>query len=185
MSVSREQLYRNVGGEFVTESRRLLAEEYVPKIERSLEKLTDEQIWWRPNEKSNSIGNLILHICGNARQWLVCGLGGARDDRERDTEFAERRILPRAELLDHLRKLSTDVDATLKDFDTSRLLNEFRIQGSNTTALAAILHVTEHFSMHTGQIIMLTKMLAEIDLEFYSFAEGQPVHTWLRNETEV
>ena len=185
MSVSREPLDKNAGGEFVSESRRLMREEYVPKIERSLEKLTDEQVWWRANEKSNSIGNLILHICGNARQWLVCGLGGAPDDRHRDAEFAERRILPRAELLAHLRRLSADVDATLKDFDTSRLLDEFPIQGTNTTALAAILHVTEHFSMHTGQIIMLTKMLADLDLKFYDFEEGKPVHTWLRNEAEL
>ena len=182
MSVSREQLDTKVAAEFVAESRRLLAEEYLPKIERSLEQLTDEQVWWRPNEKSNSIGNLILHISGNARQWIVCGLGGERDERNRDSEFAERRVLPREQLLAHLRKVVSDFDETLKGFDRSRLLDEFPIQGTTSSALVAILHVTEHFSMHTGQIILLTKMLADVDLVFYDFASGKPVHTWVPSE---
>src|SRR6185436_5232970 len=88
---------------FIKESRRLLVEEYLPKIERCLEKLTDEQIWWRPNAESNSIGNLLLHLSGNARQWIVCGLGGAPDERVRQAEFDERRTIPRDELLATLR----------------------------------------------------------------------------------
>lgn len=163
---------------FISEARYLLREEYLPKIERCLERLSDEQVWWRANDRSNSIGNLILHISGNARQWIVSSLGGETDDRQRDAEFAERRIVPRAELLAHLRKAGSDVDQTLESFDTARLLDQFQIQGTATTALAAILHVTEHFSMHTGQIILLAKMLADVDLVFYDFSTGKPVHTW-------
>ncbi|HKP45326.1 MAG TPA: DinB family protein [Pyrinomonadaceae bacterium] len=178
--MSAEENNARIAREFITEARRLLSEEYLPKIERSVERLTDEQIWWRPNEQSNSIGNLILHLCGNARQWIVSGLGGEKDERKRDTEFAERRILPRQQLLAHLRELITDVETTLTKFDAARLSDEFLIQGTNTTALVAILHVTEHFSMHTGQIILLTKMLAQIDLRFYDFKNGKPVHTWVK-----
>jgi uncharacterized damage-inducible protein DinB len=163
---------------FISEARYLLREEFLPKIERCLDQLSDEQVWWRANERSNSIGNLILHISGNARQWIVSGLGGDADDRKRDAEFAERRIVPRGELLAHLKTAVNDVDRTLETFDTARLLDQFQIQDTTTTALAAILHVTEHFSMHTGQIILLAKMLADVDLVFYDFSAGKPVHTW-------
>jgi uncharacterized damage-inducible protein DinB len=163
---------------FISEARYLLREEYLPKIERCLEQLTDEQVWWRANASSNSIGNLILHISGNARQWIVSGLGGERDDRQRDTEFAERRMVPRDKLLAHLKKAVSDIDQTLENFDIARLLDQFRIQGTSTTALAAILHVTEHFSMHTGQIILLTKLMTASDLHFYDFEGDTPSQRW-------
>jgi uncharacterized damage-inducible protein DinB len=163
---------------FINEARRLLVEEYLPKIERCLEKLTDEQVWWRPNPDSNSIGNLLLHLSGNARQWIVCGLGGEPDERQRQREFDARDGIARAELLDRLRTTVADVDRVLAEFDSSRLLHEYPIQGTRATALAAIFHVTEHFSMHSGQIFLLTKMLANVDLVFYDFSTGKPIHTW-------
>jgi hypothetical protein len=164
---------------FIQQAREFLRDEYLPKIERCLEKLTDEQIWWRSNPEANSIGNLILHLSGNARQWIVCGLGGETDARVRQSEFEERRIIPRDVLLSRLRTTLTDVDNALAIFDPHRLLERFKIQGTAVTALAAIFHVTEHFSMHTGQIILLTKMLAGEDLVFYDFSTGKPIHTWL------
>jgi uncharacterized damage-inducible protein DinB len=163
---------------FIGEARRLLVEEYLPKIERCLEKLTDEQVWWRPNPESNSIGNLLLHISGNARQWIVCGLGSGTDDRQRQTEFDQREGIPGAELLGKLRTTVSEIDDVLAGFDPSRLLDEYQIQGTTSTALTAIFHVTEHFSMHTGQIILLTKMLANVDLIFYDFSTGRPIYTW-------
>jgi len=167
MTTPAAQADPTVSAAFISQARDLLREEYLPKIERCLERLTDEQVWWRANESSNSIGNLILHISGNARQWIASGLGGEPDDRKRDAEFAERRKVSRDELLTHLKSAVSDVDRTLEDFDSARLLDQFRTQGTMTTALAAILHVTEHFSMHTGQIILLTKQLAAVDLHFY------------------
>lgn len=178
MTTPAGQTNPDVSADFISEARYLLREEYLPKIERCLEQLTDEHIWWRANDNSNSIGNLILHISGNARQWIVSGLGSEPDQRQRDAEFAERRIAPRAELLAHLKKAVSDIDQTLERFAAGRLLEEFRIQGTMTTALAAILHVTEHFSMHTGQIILLAKMLADVDFIFYDFSQGKPAHTW-------
>jgi uncharacterized damage-inducible protein DinB len=163
---------------FIRNARELISEEYLPKIERCVEKLTDEQVWWRPNPESNSIGNLLLHISGNARQWIVCGLGGDTDKRERQTEFDERSVIPRDELLALLKTTVADVDNVLARFDPARLLDSYPIQGTEATALAAIFHVTEHISMHTGQIILLTKMLADIDLVFYDFSSGKPIHTW-------
>lgn len=163
---------------FIQNARDFLRQEYLPKIERCLERLTDEQVWWRPNSECNSIGNLLLHLSGNARQWIVSGLGGVVDKRERQSEFDERKMIPRNQLLEILRGTLSDVDETLSSFDPARLLETLKIQGTQTTALNAIFHVTEHFSMHTGQIIMLTKMLAETDLVFYDFSTGKPVHTW-------
>jgi uncharacterized damage-inducible protein DinB len=152
---------------FIQKARELLKEEYLPKIERCVEKLTDEQVWWRPNAESNSVGNLLLHISGNARQWIVCGLGGAIDKRQRQTEFDERKIIPRDELLRILRTTIADVDDVLVRFDPAQLLDSYPIQGTEATALAAIFHVTEHFSMHAGQVIYITKLLSESDLHFY------------------
>jgi uncharacterized damage-inducible protein DinB len=168
---------------FIQQARQFLTNEYLPKIERCLEKLSDEQIWWRANSDSNSIGNLLLHLAGNARQWIVCGLGGDTDARERQSEFDERRIIPRNELLNLLKTTVANVDQTLAGFGPSLLMNKYQIQGTEVTALTAIFHVTEHFSMHTGQIIFLTKLLGNIDLTFYDFSTGKPVHTWQPEKT--
>ena len=160
------------GREFIARSRHHLSEDFLPKLERCVALLSDEQIWWRPNVESNSIGNLLLHLSGNARQWIVCGLGAGSDARDRDSEFAQRETISRSDLLSGLRQTIIEVDATLAKFDMDRLVEKKTIQGLEVTALGAILHVVEHFSMHTGQIILLTKILTSSDLRFYEF-EGE------------
>ncbi len=171
------------GREFIARARYHLSEDFLPKIERCVTLLSDEQIWWRPNEESNSIGNLILHLSGNARQWIVTGLSATTDDaRDRDSEFAQREIISREELLTLLRQTLSDVGATLEAFDPDRLLERKTIQGLDVTALEAIFHVVEHFSMHTGQIILLTKMIANSDLGFYEFTDSKPTLKW-KSET--
>jgi uncharacterized damage-inducible protein DinB len=163
---------------FLGHASNFLVSDYLPKIERCLEKLTDEQIWWRANEESNSIGNLILHLCGNARQWIICGVGGQPDNRDRDSEFAQREIISREELVSLLRTTLSEVQTTLRDLDPSVLLEHRKIQGNDVELLEAIFHVTEHFSMHTGQIILLTKMFTTSDLRFYEFEDDVPVQRW-------
>src|SRR6266550_7399818 len=106
----------DTGQEFISRSRYHLIEDFLPKIERCLERLTDEQIWWRPNAQSNSIGNLLLHLSGNARQWIVCGVGGAADSRDRNAEFAQRDMISREELRSILKHTLREVDATLAQF---------------------------------------------------------------------
>ena len=162
------------GREFIARSRYHLTEDFLPKIERCVALLSDEQLWWRPNVESNSIGNLLLHLSGNARQWIVCGLGEVSDARDRDSEFAQRETIPRSDLLSGLRQTIIEVDATLAKFDMDRLVEKKTIQGLEVTALGAILHVVEHFSMHTGQIILLTKILTSSDLRFYEFEGATP-----------
>jgi len=169
---------------FVRQARQLLSREYLPKLESCLNMLSDEQVWWRANPESNSIGNLCLHLAGNARQWVLSGLGGEMDARARQREFDERAMIERSELLSTFRETVEDVDSVLARFDHERSLEQLEIQGSKVTALAAIFHVTEHFSMHTGQIILLTKMLSQRDLGFYDFSTGTPVRTWLEQSSE-
>lgn len=163
---------------FVQQAREFLKNDYLPKLARCLEKLTDEQVWWRANSDSNSIGNLLLHLSGNARQWIVSGLGGGTDARVRQREFDEREIIPRQELFSGLEQTLKEVDAVLANFDPERILEEHQIQGTPVTALEAIFHVTEHFSMHTGQIILIAKTLHGKDLGFYDFSTGVPVPAW-------
>ena len=164
----------DIGKAFIARSRYHLAEDFLPKIEHCLEKLSDDQIWWRANEQSNSIGNLVLHLCGNARQWIVCGIGDGTDGRDRDAEFAQREIVPRDELLSLLRRTISDVDATLARYEPERLMETRMIQGTEGSALDAILHVVEHFAMHTGQIILPTKLPTAADLHLYDFEGNVP-----------
>src|SRR2546421_11692906 len=168
----------DIASAFIAQSRYHLSQDYLPKIERCLALLTDKQIWWRANSSSNSIGNLLLHLSGNIRQWIVVGLGGTTDTRDRDAEFAQRDVISGDKLGDLLKRTVREADATLAAFDRNKLLDKSRIQGLEVPALEAILHVVEHFSMHTGQIILLTKMFTESDLAFYDFSDVTPRLTW-------
>jgi uncharacterized damage-inducible protein DinB len=170
----------DTGQVFIAHARYLLSEDYLPKIERCLEKLSDEDIWWRAHPESNSIGNLLLHMTGNVRQWIVSGVGGQRDERERQQEFDARDTGGRAELLDRMKQTLDEVDAVLAGLAPEQLLERRQIQGHEVQVLEAIFHAVEHFSMHTGQIILITKMLAESDLRFYDFSTGVPLPTWNR-----
>ncbi|CAN5875863.1 hypothetical protein BH18ACI4_BH18ACI4_04470 [soil metagenome] len=106
------------------------------------------------------------------------------DARARQREFDERALIPRSELLSSLRETLEEVDGVLARLDLERCLELLEIQGTKVTALAAIFHVTEHFSMHTGQIILLTKMLLQSDLGFYDFSTGAPVRLWPEQRSE-
>ena len=163
---------------FIAKARSLLTGEYLPKIERCLGELSEEAVWWRANPESNSIGNLLLHLAGNVRQWIVSGLGGAPDARIRQQEFDAQSGISRAELLSRLKQALSEVDDVLARFDLSRVLEERRIQGYDVVVLDALFHVVEHFAMHTGQIILLTKMLKGADLKFYEFSSGNPKPDW-------
>jgi uncharacterized damage-inducible protein DinB len=163
---------------FIFKARSLFSDEYLPKIEHCLGELSEEAVWWRANPESNSIGNLLLHLAGNVRQWIVSGLGGAPDERIRQQEFDAQSGISRAELLARLKQALMEVDGVLVALDPSRVLEQRRIQGDDVTVLDALFHVVEHFSMHTGQIILLTKMLKGADLKFYDFSSGKPEPGW-------
>jgi uncharacterized damage-inducible protein DinB len=139
---------------------------YLPRIVSCVEQLSPQQIWWRPNDASNSVGNLVLHLTGNVRQWIISGLGGALDDRQRDLEFSEHGPLPRRVLLSRLRRTAEEACRVLRGLSPEQLTRVHSIQKFRVTGTEAAFHVAEHFSHHVGQIILLTKMMKEIDLRF-------------------
>jgi len=163
---------------FITESRELLACDYLPKIRLACAALDEGALWWRANEQSNSIGNLILHLSGNIRQWIVSGVGGAEDARDRAAEFDRRDPIPRDALLDLLARTLAEVDRVLAALPDDALLEHRRIQGRDVTVLRAVYHVVEHFAMHTGQIILLAKALAPGAVRFYEDAGGLARPLW-------
>ncbi len=151
---------------FLASSQHSLAKQNLPRIVECLQQLSEEEIWWRPNSSSNSAGNLVLHLCGNVRQWIIAGLGGAEDKRERDREFAERGPIPRQALVTQLRRTVRDACRVLARLSEDSLLLKHDIQGYHVAGLDAAFHVTEHFGYHTGQIIYITKLKRARDLRF-------------------
>ena len=137
------------------------------RIEVCLSKLDDERIWERPNTASNSAGNLCLHLAGNVRQWILSGIAAQPDNRRRDEEFAAQGGFSRDELLARLRATLSEACAVIDSLDEARLGETVRPQGYEVTVLEAVYHVVEHFTMHTGQIMLLTKAATGEDLGFY------------------
>ena len=152
---------------FLEFSRNKLLEQYWPRLRGSVESLTDEQVWWRPNEASNSIGNLILHLDGNVRQWLVSSFNGSEDARDRPAEFSARQGISRSALLSQLEGTLREASAVLSRLSEAGLLATFYIQGLTVTGLHAVYQVVEHFGMHYGQILFITKLVRGESLGFY------------------
>lgn len=152
---------------FISQAKHHLTRDFLPKLRACVKLLSDEQIWWRANENTNSVGNLLLHLAGNVRQWIIAGMGTAEDTRKRDAEFSARGPIPGNELLEKLESAVTEAVAVLDSVDRTRLLEKRPIQIYDVTGLQAIFHVVEHFSYHTGQIIYITRLLKNVDLKFY------------------
>ena len=157
---------------FIERSRHYLVREYPAKIQGCLDVLPADALWRREDESENSIGNLLLHLAGNVRQWIVSGVGGAPDARQRGAEFAARAGAEASALMARLRDTLVEADAVLATIDAAGLREERRIQGRDVKVLDAVYHVVEHFSMHTGQIILLTKRFAPGRAQFYEDAGG-------------
>jgi uncharacterized damage-inducible protein DinB len=170
-----------VSKNFLDLSRDMLTKQLFPRIEKCVEKIPDERIWWRPNDDSNSIGNLVLHLSGNVGQWIVSGIGGEPDKRHRQQEFDARGEITSAQLLDKLRKTVEEADAAIAKVKPENLLERRTIQNNDVTVLEAIYHVMEHFAMHCGQIIFIAKSL-EGDMGFYDLSSGTPRPTWAKKE---
>src|SRR5436309_932341 len=149
-------------------------QKYLPRIVRCLQLLSEEEIWWRPNEASNSAGNIVLHLCGNLRQWIISGLGGTLDTRERDKEFSERGPISRRLLIGRLKKTVEEACETIVQIPDGAFSREYGIQGYRVSGLVAIAHVYEHFAYHTGQIIYLTKLKRGKDLRFTRLPAATP-----------
>lgn len=152
---------------FLEFSRNKLLEQYWPWLRACVESLTDEQLWWRPNEASNSVGNLVLHLDGNVRQWLVASFLRSEDARNRPAEFSARHSIPASLLLSKLDETMREASEVLSRLTETDLRAPFKIQGYSVTGLSAVYQVVEHFAMHYGQILFITKMLRSANVAFY------------------
>lgn len=146
----------------------LRMEENTPRIEKCLAELTEAEVWQRPNLASNSIGNLILHLCGNITQYAISSLGNLPDARNRDAEFAALGGFSKDELLEKLRATVRQAVKTIRQASDAELLRVRIVQGFNMSGIGIIVHVCEHYSYHTGQIAFWTKLLKGKDLGFYA-----------------
>jgi hypothetical protein len=152
---------------FLDFSRKKLFGQYWPRLKECVAPLTTEQVWWRPNEASNSIGNLILHLNGNVGQWLVASFNKDEDKRDRPAEFAAKEGATAAELLTRLGATLDAVAAVLERLTVEELLAPYEIQGYHVHGLDAVYQAVEHFGLHYGQIVYITKCLTGKDLGFY------------------
>lgn len=152
---------------FLQFSRQKLLEQYWPRLRKAVEPLSLEQIWWRPNEASNSIGNLVLHLNGNVWQWIVASFNRLEDKRDRPAEFSATGDLSSSDLLARLGETIEEAGKVLARLSNEDLLATWHIQGYTVSGLAAVYQVVEHFGLHYGQIVYITKALEGRDLGFY------------------
>ncbi len=165
---------------FVARSRYWLTKEYPIKLRHCLNALPRGAVWARPNQDSNSVGNLLIHLTGNVTEWILGGVGGRSYKRYRAGEFAQRDGADASKLMDDLEAVLREVDRVLAGLTEKDLERSVVIQERETNVLGAIYHVVEHFAMHTGQIVFLTKLYAPGRIQFYEEAGGVARPTWHR-----
>lgn len=162
----------DLAARFLDRSCYYLGVEYPAKIRAALQTMSTEQLWWRPHPGANSAGNLVLHLCGNVRQWIISGVGGAPDQRERDAEFAAVSGGDVETLLAQLTATCTEACAVIAALSADELAASRAIQGRDTNVFGAIYHVVEHFAGHTGQLILLAKQFTPGAVQFYDDTGG-------------
>jgi hypothetical protein len=143
-----------------------LMQQYWPRVERCVAELSEEEVWWRQHETNNSVGNLILHLTGNLEQFILSGVGGAKDTRDKNMEFSERRGIPKEELILGLKHALLAADETLARLDAARLLDSTTVQNRDRRIFEVVAVVVDHFALHCGQIIYITKLKTGKDLKF-------------------
>jgi hypothetical protein len=146
------------GKKYIAWCRFRLMSQYWPRVQRCVEVLSEEEVWWREHESNNSVGNLVLHLTGNLNQFVLAGIGGAPDSRNKDQEFAERNRLPKSVLLQQIHEALLKTDQTLAKLEPARLLTATTVQGRERPVFEILSIVVEHFALHTGQIIFITKL---------------------------
>lgn len=151
----------------VQEFERRVMGESIPRIQKCLNLLSEEEVWHRPNENIVSVGNLILHLCGNARQWILSGVGEQIDHRERNAEFEERGPIAKNQLIEQMDQVGGAIRNVLQNLEPEILLEKRSVQAFEESVLSMLVHVIEHFSYHTGQITFLTKSLKNVNTKYY------------------
>jgi len=145
--------------------------ENLDRIETCLAEVPPHALWARDSDNENAVGNLLLHLEGNVRQWILSGIGAEPDERNRPSEFSARTGGDASAIFAKLRGTASEAITLIRALPHRRLVEEVSIQGHDTTVLSAIFHVVEHFSGHTYQIILLTKRFTGKDLGFYAYLD--------------
>lgn len=143
------------------------------KLSHCLGQVSDDHIWWRPASDLNSIANLVLHVCGNLTQWIISGVGGAEDLRQRSAEFSVTEGLTRSEVAEQLDSTIAKVREVMGEVSSTDLLTTREIQGFEVTGLGAIVHSVTHFVGHTHQIIQITRLCLGTKYEFEWSPDGR------------
>lgn len=159
---------KEIGKELVNVCARFLVDEFLPRIYKCLEHLSEEEIWIRSNKDTPSVGNLILHLSGNVHQWILAALGGEEDTRNRSSEFDEKTQPSKSELLDLISGIVNQSKHVLMKLNSDNLLKKYQVQAFEDTGIGILIHVVEHFSYHVGQITYFVKSRKGIDLAYYS-----------------
>ena len=146
------------GSKYIAWCRFRLMNQYWPRVQRCVEDLSEEAIWWREHESNNSVGNLVLHLTGNLNQFVLSAIGGAADTRDKEREFTERTRSPKGILLQQLHEALLKTDQVLAGLEPERLLAPTTVQGRERPVFEVLSIVVEHFALHTGQIIFITKL---------------------------
>jgi uncharacterized damage-inducible protein DinB len=136
-------------------------------IKKSLDEITDEEIWLKPNESLNSIANLMLHLSGNISQYIISSLGETEDIRNRDAEFNATGGLTKAAVLKKLEDTVNTAKRVIFDTTPEQFVKVRQVQGFSLSGVGIVLHAVEHYSYHTGQIAFYVKQLKNRDLGFY------------------
>ena len=152
----------------IDETLRRIIDISIPMIKQCLESLSEEEVWYNHNSNSNCVGVLVLHLCGNVRQWILSGVCGLPDQRERDLEFNPQSQPSINTLIHQLDLLAADLNQHLPGIKEGSLLEIRRVQCYDESVLSMLVHATEHFSYHTGQIVYFTKYMKDIDTAFYA-----------------
>ncbi len=145
-----------------------IGEENIQRIKKCLSLLSEEQVWFRFNENTNSVGNLILHLEGNATQWILSTLDNYPDHRKRSDEFLPESKVSKAELISRLDNLILKIEKTVAKLSEADLVNIHQVQCYQESGISILIHVIEHFSYHTGQIALITKLILNVDTGFYA-----------------
>ncbi len=153
------------GASFAALAGRYL-EEYLAKIRLGVERLDEDQVWWRPEPGTNSVGNLLLHLRGNLSLWILHLVAGLPLDRRRAEEFRADRVHRRDELLELLTETVEECRGALEELEDAELARPVGAQGYSTDVLGAVFHAVEHMSYHTGQILWVVKQLTLADGPF-------------------
>lgn len=152
---------------FLQRCGQVLREHYLPKIKEAVGLLAEDDLWAREGETSNSVGNLLLHLSGNVRQHIISGFGERLDERTRPVEFSAKSGLSKDKLMAEFEKTITEACNVLEVFPPEKLWDKREIQNNEVVLFDDLLHVTEHFAYHTGQIIYIVKAIKQHRFGWY------------------